>query len=136
MCIRDRCFLCNQQGKAPECEPELETANGHVESASARYIKGSSSAYLPLRVNGRNVLALVDTGSEMSLIPASAIRKQDMKESQQLLKAANGTSIRVLGEIAVDCELSGLRFSAQCLVTEQLSEMILGLSWLEQQNAI
>ena len=140
-----RCFLCNQlghyqrdcpQGKAPECEPELETANGHVESASARYIKGSSSAYLPLRVNGQNVLALVDTGSEMSLIPASSIRRHDMKASQQLLKAANGTSIRVLGEVTVNCELYGIRFQTPCLVTEQLSEMILGLSWLEQQNAV
>ena len=140
-----RCYRCHQLGHLQRNCPRMPPPNRENtranedevdETANARVIKGSTNAYLPLRVNGRNVLALVDTGSEMSLIPASAIRKQDMKESQQLLKAANGTSIRVLGEIAVDCELSGQRFSAQCLVTEQLSEMILGLSWLEQQNAI
>src|SRR5688572_23691658 len=72
----------------------------------------------------------------MSLIPASSIRRHDMKASQQLLKVASGTTIRVLGEVTVNCELYGIRFQTPCLVTEQLSEMILGLSWLEQQNAV
>ena len=64
----------------------------------------------------------------MSLIPASLVRLQDMRESRQLLNAANGTSIRVLGEIMVQGEIAGQIFQIPCLVTEQLSEMILGLN--------
>jgi hypothetical protein len=89
-----------------------------------------------MRVNGQNVLSLIDSGSEMSLISASLVRMNDLSRTQQMLKAANGTSIKVLGEVEVTCELEDTTFVVPCLVTEQLSEMILGLEWLERQKAV
>lgn len=88
-----------------------------------------------MRIHGQTILALVDTGSELSLIPTSLVRSGDMTQSQQMLKAENGTSVKVLGETLVESEISGVTFRIHCLVAEQLSEMILGLNWLEQKKA-
>jgi len=99
------------------------------------HVEGSNNAYLSLRVNGKKILALIDTGCELSLVPASLVRKEKVVKSQQLLRAANGTEIRVTGETVVSCEVDGFSFDVRCLVTEQISELVLGLSWLEQQQA-
>src|SRR5678815_4982742 len=72
----------------------------------------------------------------MSLIPASLVHTKDLVRSKQTLKAANGTAIKVLGEVKVRCEVAETNFVLPCLATEQLSEMIIGLEWLEQQKAI
>src|SRR5678815_3754048 len=89
-----------------------------------------------VRIHGRNVLALVDSGSDMSIIPASLINLKSLTESQRALKAVNGSSVRVLGEVNVAFETSGVWFVVYCLVAEHLSEMILGLEWLQKQKAI
>lgn len=100
-----------------------------------RYVSGSTNAYLPLQVNGRHTLALIDTGIEMSLAPSSLVRSRDIVGSKQRLKAANGTEINVIGEAKLRCQASEYCFEVNCLVTEQLMEMILGLEWLESQHA-
>src|SRR5678815_3710667 len=97
---------------------------------------GSNNAYLALKVNGKSTFALLDTGSELTLAPASLVRREDIRSSSQTLRAANGTSIRVLGEASLTCELDGHSFEVNCLITEQISELILGLEWLESQHAL
>ena len=87
-------------------------------------------------VNGKATFALLDTGCEMTLAPSSLVRKKDIRVSNQTLRAANGTAIRVLGEANITCEIDGYSFEVSCLITEQISELILGLVWLENQNAV
>ena len=139
----NRCYHCNQPGHIQRNCPQRsslaetpEIAHDAQDTANARYIQGSSNAYLPMRVNGQNVLSLIDSGSEMSLIPASLVRLNDLSRTQQMLKAANGTSIKVLGKTNVTCELADTTFVIPCLVTEQLSEMVIGFEWLERQDAV
>ena len=64
------------------------------------------------------------------------LRREDIRSSSQTLRAANGTAIRVLGEASLNCEIDGYSFEVSCLITEQISELILGLEWLENQNAL
>ena len=140
--LNDRCYFCGQQGhyqrNCPQKQNSLEpNGDGTVpdETTNTRHIKGSTNAYLKVRVHGRNVLALVDSGSEMSLIPASLIDLKSLTESQRTLKAVNGSSVRVLGEVNVAFEISGVWFVVHCLVAEHLSEMILGLEWLAETKS-
>ena len=90
-----------------------------------RYVEGSTNAYVSVRINGKDLSALVDTGSELSLAPASIVRNKDLRRSNQILRAANGTEIRILGETTLRCEVAGMSFEVPCLVTEQLTELIL-----------
>jgi len=41
---------------------------------------------------------LLDTGSDVTLIPVSFAKDAQLTESKQMLTAANGTKIAVLGE--------------------------------------
>ena len=92
-------------------------------------------AYLLVPVNGENALVLIDSGSEMSMAPASYVRPADLKGSTQLLRAAYGTEIRVLGESGLRCKMDDVTFLVPCLVMEQLSEIIFGLEFLERHDA-
>src|SRR3984885_12114126 len=143
-----RCFSCNGLGhyyrgcpyrQAPasripdtDAAEQVEQSNG---PSQIRYVQGCSNAYLPLRVNGKRTVALVDTGSETNLIPRSLVHDREIRGSQQLLRAANGTQIRVFGEVSVQCQAADLQFTVKALVTDQLSELILGLAWLQEQAA-
>lgn len=62
------------------------------------------------------------------------IRTGDLTASNQLLYAANGTAIRVVGEATLRCRIGDLEVEAPCLVTAQITELILGLDWLEKQR--
>ena len=44
---------------------------------------------------------LLDTGSEVTLIPASVVEDEVVKPSNHRLAAANGTEITVLGEVTL-----------------------------------
>ena len=139
---RVRCFDCNEFGHyARECQrrnevfPAAEEADVDEGTTNVHYVEGSTCAYLPVRVNGRSTVALIDSGSEMSMAPASYVRPADIMGSSQLLRAANGTEIRVLGETTLRCQADGVSFQLPCLVTEQLSEIIFGLEFLEKQGA-
>jgi len=69
------------------------------------------------------------------MAPASYVRPADLKGPTQLLRAANGTEIRVLGESTMRCKMDDVTFLVPCLVTEQLSEIIFGLEFLKRHDA-
>lgn len=95
-------------------------------AVNTRFTSGNTDVYLLGKVNGQNVVALLEMGNEMSLV-----RPLDNAKSQRLLKVANGTLIKILEETqsVVSCRVL-------CLVTEQLDEMVLGSEWLERLDAV
>ena len=52
-------------------------------------------------------LCLIDTGSEVSIVPSSDVEGLELQPSTRVLLAVNGTSIRLLGEITVLLKLVG-----------------------------
>ncbi len=76
---RGRCFECNRYGHyAIDCPRRQEEPTEEEEVASdspghVNHVEGSAYAYLPVRVNGKNILVLIDSGSEMSMAPASYV---------------------------------------------------------------
>lgn len=83
------------------------------------------------RINGQGCLSLLDTGSEVNLLPASMIDGLHLEATARKLFAANGSPIAVLGEVSTD-----VRFSRRCkrrvtfVVPEQLEEMMFGMHFL------
>ena len=142
----DRCFECrevghhgrscpNRQRTPPEASNERDPEETEPKSVDVRYIHGGTSAYLPLIVNGQSRMAVIDTGSQQSLVPASLVHARDIVGSPQLLRAVNGTDVKVLGQTNLHCQAADYMFDIPCLVAENVPEVILGLDWLLREHA-
>jgi hypothetical protein len=118
---------------SPGEEGETNEENG---LGNARHVKGNNDAYLNVTVKGQNLSALLDTGCELTLCPAALIDPTELCGSTQLMKAANGSAIQVLGETMLKLKIEGRAFEIPCLVTKQVSEIILGLSWMKRENVL
>ena len=104
--------------------------------SNSRHIVGSRSAYLPAKIFGRKRWCLLDTGSEVSVIPARYVPSNAMKASTRSLNAANGTTIPVSGETKLVLDLGDQRLDVACLVSEHVDEILLGLTFLEESQCV
>jgi len=95
----------------------------------------SGATYLPISIRGRSYDCLLDTGSDVTVIPASIAEGLQMKESSRVLTAANGTEIAVLGEVTLPFVLRNYKSTMTGLVTEHVSEIMLGIDWLVENQA-
>ena len=67
---------------------------------------------------------------------ASYVSQNKLRPSSQTLKAAIGTVIPILGETELSLNLGMLSTTACCLVSEYVSEILLGLSFLEENECV
>lgn len=118
---------CENQKTEEEPQVEGELHNWHV--------PGQNDAYLLANVNGRNRFCLLDTGSEVTLIPDEAARCLKVTPSQQRLVAANGIPIKITGQTIITIQLGDQRLTT-CLVSPNVGEVMLGLGWLKQHACV
>ena len=78
---------------------------------------------------------LLDTGSDVTLIPASMVVKEDVKGSFHTLSAANGTDIPVLGEVSLPFSVGEIEGMLHGLVLENIGDVMLGIDWMTN-NAV
>ena len=89
------------------------------------------AVYLRVRVRGKLIYALLDTGCEESLIGRKCLPPDvQMKASDVRLLAANGTRIPLLGNIMLQVQTDSSTSDTVFLVSDNVSEMILGIDWL------
>ena len=84
----------NQDGNGKPTEGRQVQSNRAFAANSRR----SASGYLEVKIDGRLVQCLVDTGSETSVFPFKVIRPEWLRPTRHTLRAANGTMIPVKGE--------------------------------------
>ena len=103
----DTCRNCGERGHWAR---EYRAAEKHENTPEAsRAIGGSVSivtdgrdgvdVYLALRLNGKLVYGLLDTGCDTSVVSRRVIPDLQLKQTTQKLSAANGTEIALLGEV-------------------------------------
>jgi len=126
------CFTCGQPGHSYRFCPAAVQSQGFDNGPSVmppttnHFISGSRSAYLPCRVFGRKRWCLLDTGSEVSVIPARYVPSNAVKPSTRTLNAANGTRIPVSGETNLMLDLGDQCLEVPCL----------GLTFLEESRCV
>ena len=76
--------------------------------------------------------SLLDTGSEILIIPRSCITDEEVLPNCQKLIAANGTEIDVDGKAIMNLEFdAGFSVRLKFLVSRHVYEVMLGLDWLQ-----
>ena len=96
----------------------------------------NGNVYLVVHVDGRRHLALLDSGCELSLAPNNLVGRYPLRPTSHHAYAANGSPIHVIGETDIEFESSGHMFFATVLVTEDVSELMLGIAWLTAQYGV
>ena len=101
--------------------------NGTVRSGISK--PNGHATYLKATVNGVDCSCLLDTGSEVTVIPSSVVEGCNLRPTQQTLRAANGSAIPVLGEATVSFETLKYKSTITGLVKDHVEEVMLGISW-------
>ena len=95
----------------------------------------TKDACIELELGGKNY-SLFDTGSDVTLLPASVVRVLALRPSKTKPLAVNGTNIPILDQATVNVKLSGKKIQFTDLTTQHVDELLLGLALLQEQNAI
>ena len=120
------CFNCGKEGHLrSQCrEPSNRSNDGTTEGNSqtrsqpgqpvlgspvnqTNHVRGDRGAYLRVKIGRHQHLALLDTGSEVTLVPSNFVSTNQMIPTDQKLQAANGSEITVLGEAELTIKVRG-----------------------------
>ena len=118
------------------------TQRGNVSSLPpvARGVPGldQHSVYLKMKLNGRVVPCLIDSGAEITLAPKRLLRKLSavMEPLSYQLSAANSTGISIIGRVVLPLYLQGYRVNTPALISPDIEEIMLGADWLQQHECV
>src|SRR5208282_329200 len=108
--------------------PSAAEDSGRVGVISAQV--HPAEIYVRVHLGGRQILTILVTGCERSIIGKSLIPDLQLTDTGLSLFAANGTSIPLVGAVTLTFDLEGHPASTNVVVTEALDELILGIDWL------
>ena len=126
---------CSEKGnKDREGEPmRMTDKNGKKsrEEEQNAVRKIGSTLYARMEVNGKSVDCLIDTGSEVNLMPAEMLDANEIQPTSRKLQAANGTRIGVLGEVELLVQVANICLPTKFVVSDQIDETLIGVDWLQ-----
>lgn len=115
----------------------VQPTDGRVLGTSVRgHNQRERRTYIRLNVNGVIHKVLLDTGSDVTRLPSSAVHGVQMEECRTKLLAANGIPIRVIGRVSVEAFVGNHRFVINGLVTDHVAEIMLGFDHLKEHDAV
>ena len=117
---KNRCHLCGQLGHYIRFCPNNPSAPSncnltynefaYVNNIKFSNLQSDNLIYVKLNVNDREVICLVDTGSEVSIIDERLCLSLDCDITEYngpVLRAANDTKVNILGKTFIDIRLPG-----------------------------
>src|SRR5688572_2847956 len=139
-CRRDRRYQNRQNRQNATTEPDASmppdpVVMNHTTRPRMPDRATNNAVYIRGEINGRPQLCLIDTGSEVSLVPSSTVDGLELRSCNRVLMAANGSDINVLGEVRVPIKIAnGFYIHTSFLVSDQISEPMLGMDWLREHR--
>ena len=137
--VRD-CGWTRLESREPQVsatEPSSAGSNpAAVPKNNSVHFRGEESrrVYLEVLVNGHPVDCLLDTGSEVTLIPGNLVRERPKKPITSQIRAANGAIIEVLGLVDLPVLLRGKELRVSGVASDHVGELLLVLTGLRNSR--
>ena len=90
--------------------------------------------YIELKIGNKRCKAVLDTGSEVTLIPTHQAVMREVQRSDRKLRAANGTEINLKGEWKTVVGVGPLTLPMEFLVSDQIEKILVGIDWLSKHR--
>ena len=151
------CWLCGEPGHVqrkctnfPHPNPVNSVPTGRGRGAyqnanlSSRFATGSGRigtkrakppAYVRARINGREFPCLLDTGSDVSVLPSFVVDIGKIRPAARGLMVADGSTIPILGTTVASFTTGSYKSKFKALVSEHVHEVMLGIDFLAQNKA-
>jgi predicted aspartyl protease len=156
-----RCFKCDQVGHFARKCPSQNTVQqqddrgrdgDHGEQQGVMRNQGNQRAYQARGARGGAVRApmscigleyrdqvwtcALDSGADCSMVPARLIRQEQIRNTDEKMRAINGQSLRVIGRVEVVLKLNGRKLETSLLVVDGIQEPTLGLDWMRRHHVM
>ena len=95
-------------------------------------VKIRREAYLEIKMGSRKILALLDSGCEQSVIGRNLMKRVPLEPTNETLSTADGTDVPLIGEATIEFSVCGFVTNCRVVVTEVITELILGIDWMQQ----
>jgi hypothetical protein len=90
--------------------------------------------YLQGVIEAQSTLILVDSGSDISIVPLRMVMMKTITPCTTRIFAANGSPLNILGTSELSFTINNLHFRTVFFVSQEVDEVILGISWLRQES--
>jgi transposase InsO family protein len=97
--------------------------------------KEGGKTYLEMKIEGQKHDFLLDTGCEISIIPASFVTDCKLLPSNVKAYAANASEIPTLGKVLLHLQLDQYYIPTAMEVSPHVTEAMLGIDWLVKNDA-
>ena len=95
--------------------------------------------YLHMRLDGKTIACLLDTGCDVTLVSQSvisAVRHLVVTACTEYLEAANGTQIAITGKVIIPFKLNGRRIRTRASVSPDIDETMLGADFMGEHGCL
>ena len=92
--------------------------------------------FIEVKFGKRRCPALLDTGSEVTLLPKHFADLSQLNRSSRTLRAANGTLINIVGEWKTVVTIGPVSATMNFIVSDQIDELLVGIDWMRDNSCV
>ena len=104
--------------------------------AESNVCTAGNTYYIEIKIGKKRCSGLLDTGSEVTLLPKQLADMSQITRSSRKLKAANGTIINIVGEWRTIVNMGPLNVAMNFIVSDQIDEILIGIDWLREHRCL
>ena len=118
-------------------ESELPTrVKREVSSPENKTCKAGNTLFIEVKIGKRRCPALLDTGSEVTLLPKHLADLSQLNKSSRTLRAANGTLINIVGEWRTVVTIGPVSATMNFIVSDPIDELLVGIDWMRDNSCV